>query len=398
MNICLLTIGDELLEGIIRNSNAEWLSQTLWARGVSLHEHVTVPDRVEQIADRLILLAQKADICVLSGGLGPTTDDVTVSALATALGEEIVIDQTQQQRLLELGLSLERAQYQARRPQSARSIDNAAGHAPLLSLMLGSCAVIVLPGVPREFKSGVTTQVLPLTVGASSYAAKTLSFLNLGESRLHASVQAAKLDRSIEVRFQASPPYTHLRLRSLDADLLSSVVKHFTVELRQHWVPHTGSALIEALKTALVTTGQTISTAESCTAGMIAAELGRIAGASSYFMGGVVSYSNDAKVNLLNVNRATIAENGAVSEQCAAEMAEGTRAALGTDVGLSVTGVAGPGGGSLEKPVGTVCFGWSVRDRTITETVHFRGKRTSIREASTVWSLNRCLELLSARV
>ena len=398
MNICLLTIGDELLEGIIRNSNAEWLATELWASGMTLNEHVTVADRTEDIANTLVRLSKTADLCVVSGGLGPTPDDLTIDALATMVGDPLVTDEGQFQRLLQKGLAKDRARHQSRRPESAQSFDNPEGQAPFISMTVDQCTVIAFPGVPHEFRSGARTHVLTEFVSSRIYAAQTLTCVNLGESRLYDTVEAVGISSGVDVRYQAAPPYTHLRLRSLDAVLLDETVTQLSSKLSRYLMPYTGEALMRRLKELLDHHALSISTAESCTAGMIASQLGHLPGSSSFLLGGVVSYSNEVKTNTLGVSASTLLEFGAVSERCALEMAEGICRVLGSDIGLSVTGIAGPGGGSKEKPVGTVCFAWSIQGKTITETVHFRGKRTSIRQASTVWSLNRCMELLSARV
>ena len=398
MNICLLTIGDELLEGIIRNSNAEWLATELWATGMTLKEHVTVADQAEDIVNALRRFSKTADLCVVSGGLGPTPDDLTIEALATMVDDALVTDEAHFQRLVQKGLGRDRGRHQSRRPESAQSFDNPEGHAPFIVMSMERCTVVALPGVPQEFRSGARTHVLSKFISSSTYAAKTLSCLNLGETRLYETVKTVGISPGIDVRYQAAPPYTHLRLRSLDSVLLNKTVEALSTPLSRHLIPYTGEALMEQLKALLERSGLSIGCAESCTAGMIASQLGHLPGSSKFLLGGIVSYSNQVKTNTLGVSANTLVEFGAVSERCALEMAEGVCRVLGSDIGLSVTGIAGPGGGSMEKPVGTVCFAWSVKGKTITETVHFRGKRTSIRQASTVWSLNRCMELLSARV
>lgn len=398
LNICLLTIGDELLEGVIRNTNAEWFCTELWSKGLPAAAHVSLPDDAEVIASMLSGLCERFDLCVLCGGLGPTTDDVTAEALGLMADTNLVPDNVQQARLTELGLTFERASLQARRPETATAHENKVGYAPLLSMHYKTCRVVALPGVPREFKSGVEMLVLPFLQRSTSCHAQTLSFLNLGESRLSAAVEAAQLDPKVEVRYQAAPPFTHLRLRSDNASPMEIAIDRLTTALQPHWIPHTGDALLRKLAARAEAASLWIATAESCTSGMIGAALGRLPGASGFLIGGVIAYSNEVKQHNLGVTKTTLERHGAVSEACAAEMAEGVCRTFRADVGLSVTGIAGPGGGSKDKPVGTVCFGWCVNGQTRTETINFRGNRTSIREASAVWSLNRCLELLSARV
>ena len=397
MNICLVTIGDELLEGVIRNGNSEWFLSELWSRGLSAREHVTVTDDMGQIAQTIERLTKTHDLCVLSGGLGPTSDDVTVAALAKTLGDALIIDDSQCEKLLKVGLTSARAQRQSLRPQSARALDNPVGYAPLIALKLNNCEVIALPGVPREFRSGVEKYVWPTLSAKLEFNAKTLSFINLGESRLSQVVDEAQLNDVVHVRYQADSPFTHLRLRSVDPTALAAATARVSKRLESFLIENTDDTLVERLAHLLNARSQMIGTAESCTAGLIASELGRLPGASAFLSGGIIAYSNDVKMRMLHVSPKTLEQYGAVSEACAAEMAKGVCTTLGIDVGVSVTGIAGPGGGTPSKPVGTVCFGWSICGDTQTETVHFRGKRSSIRQASAVWSLHRCLELLSAR-
>ncbi len=397
LKISVLTIGDELLEGVILNTNAQWLGQELWALGLSLSEHATVPDDVSEIALAVERLSQRNDVCILSGGLGPTTDDVTVEGLAHALKEPIVTDETQFARLRKIGLNHARAQHQARRPNSAQAVDNSKGHAPLIQCHLNACLCVALPGVPREFKSGFSTIVHPALENLNTYTSKSLAFLNLGESRLMETVQALNLSSVIECRYLADPPLTHLRLRTEHDENFIDTVQQITTQLAPHYLPKSGEALMEALHLALSDQNLTIATAESCTSGLIADALANRAGSSRFLLGGIVAYSNEVKLNQLEVNPSTLSQFGAVSETCAQEMALNVCRILEADVGLSVTGIAGPGGGTDDKPVGTVCFGWHLDNQTIVQTVLFRGNRSSIRRASAVWSLHRCLELIRAR-
>ena len=397
LKICILTVGDELLEGVILNSNAQWLGQESWAQGLEVSEHVTVADNVRLISKAGDRLSKVNDICVISGGLGPTTDDVTVDALAAALGETVVTDKAQAARLMKVGLSHTRAEHQARRPQNAIAHDNTNGHAPLIECTFNGCICIALPGVPAEFESGVRTLVEKRVTPISTYTSKSLAFLNLGESRLMKVITALELSAEIDCRYLARPPFTLLRLRTRSDSGLENTVATITQRLEDNYLPFIDEALNEQLHNALVAQGLTIATAESCTSGLIADALAQRPGASSILVGGIVAYSNKVKLNQLEVDARVLTEAGAVSELCAEQMAKNVARILDADIGLSVTGIAGPGGGSTAKPVGTVCFGWHLGEETIVQTVLFRGNRSSIRRASAVWSLHRCLELIRAR-
>jgi nicotinamide-nucleotide amidase len=397
LKICILTVGDELLEGVILNSNAQWLGQELWTMGLAVSEHVTVADDVDAISRAVDRLSTLNDICVISGGLGPTTDDVTVDALARALGEFVVTDTAQAAKLVEVGLNDVRAQHQARRPKSAVAHDNTTGHAPLIECALNECICIALPGVPMEFQSGVRTLVKRRVNPSSTYTSVSLAFLNLGESRLMKTVNTLQLSAEIECRYLATPPFTFLRLRTQSDIGLEATVTAITQRLEHHYLPFIDDALNEQLHKTLDLQGLTIATAESCTSGLIADALAQRPGSSSFLVGGIVAYSNAVKLNQLAIDARILNEMGAVSEACAGQMAQNVARILQADIGLSVTGIAGPGGGTADKPVGTVCFGWHLGKETIVQTVLFRGNRSSIRRASAVWSLHRCLELIRAR-
>ena len=396
MKACLITIGDELLEGVIRNSNAEWFGEKLWDSGLSLERHISVSDDAQTISEIVQVITESMDICVLSGGLGPTSDDQTTAAIANALNSQLIVDTNALTGLLAAGLSESRAARQAQRPECAQSLKNHAGHAPIIKFQLNGCLCFALPGVPKEFKAGFQHHISPLVKPTEPYHSVTLSCLNIGESTLSARVASADLPPQVDCRYQAAPPFTHLRLRSRSKQMIDDSTALLTPLLGVHHIKYEADELNRMLSAALKALNWSISTAESCTSGLISAELGRLSGASSFLQGGICAYSNTVKTQVLGVKQSTIEEFGAVSEACAREMALNVRSVLNTEVGLSVTGIAGPDGGTPTKPVGTVCFGWSFEDQTITETVQFRGNRASIRKASAVWSLNRCLELLRA--
>lgn len=396
MKICTLTIGDELLEGVILNSNASWLGQELWRLGHALVTHITTPDNLDQIVETIVDLSRDHDVCVISGGLGPTTDDLTVEAIAKACQEELVPDTQQMNRLMAIGLSDERAHTQALRPSQAVAHTNTTGHAPLIEFQLNHCRCFALPGVPKEFKAGVEALLLSSLAESSVYSSRSLCFLNLGESRLAKTVQSLNLSTEIDVRYLAAPPYTYLRLRGRSRDKVVRASQTVSEKLKTSFLPMDERPLLEAIHTELLDRGLRIATAESCTAGQIAAMLANLSGSSGFLVGGIVAYANEIKMKHLNVEAATLETHGAVSEACAREMASNIAQLMHADIGLAVTGIAGPGGGTSDKPVGTVCFAWYYAGSTKSETILFRGDRTSIRRATTVWSLHRSLEIIRA--
>ena len=397
MKIALLTIGDELLEGAISNSNAQWASQELWTQGLSFQTHLTVRDDKECIVGALNEVKNTHDMCIISGGLGPTPDDVTVAALSQFLEQPMISDEKQCARLVGKGLPFEKAQRLSLRPKSSESFDNHVGQAPLILGQKSEFRFLALPGVPSEFKGGFN-QLMPRILMTESHVHhRQLTFINLGETALVKAWRALGQEDKVQARYLADAPFTHLRLVSKDLTALEASVKDVATKLSSQLIEHDADQRLTSLSEQLNRLGASIATAESCTAGMIAAELGRLSGASSFLQGGVVAYSNDVKIKQLGVSHDIISQFGAVSEPCAAAMARGVCDLLGADVGVSVTGIAGPGGGTNDKPVGTVCFGWSIFGEVRTQTMQFRGDRTSIRIASAVWSLHQARESLRAK-
>lgn len=397
MKIALLTIGDELLEGTISNSNAQWASQELWTQGLSFQTHLTVRDNTASIVRALSEVKLTHDVCVISGGLGPTPDDVTVAALSQFLEESLTSDEKQRTRLVQKGLPFEKADRLSLRPKSSESFDNRVGQAPLILGRKSEFRFLALPGVPSEFKDGFR-QLMPKILTTESHVHhRQLTFINLGETALVKAWRALEQGTEVQARYLADAPFTHLRLVSKDIVSLEKSANDVATKLSSQLIEHDADRRLTSLSAQLNRLGVSIATAESCTAGMIASELGRLSGASSFLQGGVVAYSNDVKMRQLGVSPRTLAQFGAVSEPCAASMARGVCDLLGAEVGVSVTGIAGPGGGSEDKPVGTVCFGWCIFGEVRTQTIRFRGDRTSIRIGSTVWSLHQALESLRAK-
>lgn len=370
-----LAIGDELLDGRLADTNSRALADALAPHGITLSRTMTIGDEVDVIAEAVLEAAARADVIVTSGGLGPTVDDLTARGVARAAGCELRLDEETlayiERRFAERGIEMpDNNRRQAELPATGEVLGNEAGVAPGFVTRVGSAEVFSLPGVPREYRWMLEHKVLPRVLPRVSAQAgdvierRTLRCLGITESGLDAALaELASENPDVLLQFRTSFPENHARLVVKGRD--SREVKERADALVARARAAIGGAcygigeesLAERLVPALIERGRTVAVAESCTGGLLGKHLTDVAGSSSAFRGGIIAYANDVKERLLDVDADLLATHGAVSEEVAAAMATGARARLGADFALSVTGVAGPGGGSEDKPVGTVCFG-----------------------------------------
>jgi nicotinamide-nucleotide amidase len=363
----ILSIGDELLIGQVVNTNATWLGERLTEHGVDVATVSTIGDVRDRIVAEIRRLAADSDLVVVSGGLGPTEDDLTRDDVCDLLECDMTIDAPQlariERRFVERGIAMnERSRLQARVPSAARVLANNYGSAPGLEFSVGRARVIVLPGVPSELKGIVSEHLLP-ELAAQSGAIERTTFLVFGptESAL-ADMLVDLVPLAVDgVTLAYLPSPGGIRVRALrsrrdeDVDARYRQLVAGIAERAGQWiVSDRGESLPEAVGAVLIARRLTLATAESCTGGMIGEMLTDVAGSSAYYLGGAVSYANDAKSVMLGVPGELIATHGAVSAEVASAMARGVRERLGASIGVAVTGVAGPGGGSPGKPVGTV--------------------------------------------
>ncbi|BBY30210.1 competence/damage-inducible protein A [Mycolicibacterium sediminis] len=417
----IVVTGTEVLTGRVRDLNGPWLADRLLEFGVEL-AHITIcGDRPADILAQLrFLAAEGVDLIVTSGGLGPTADDVTVATVAEFCGRELLLDPELEERIADIlrrmiqrrttsstavdfEAVLAANRKQAMVPVGAEILEPV-GTAPGV-VVPGTPTVVVLPGPPRELqpmwaRAVATAAVQQATAGRTTYRQETIRMFGLPESGL---AETLRIGEQSIAGFERMEITTCLRRGELeivtryepdDVDVYAGLVGL----LRDHHAREmfsTDGALIDDQVAALLS-GRTIATAESCTAGMIAARLTDRAGSSAYVAGGVVSYSNEAKSDLLGVDAALIAEHGAVSEPVAEAMAAGALRRFGADTAIATTGIAGPGGGSAEKPVGTVCFSVALGDgTTTTRTLLLPGSRSDVRERSTTVAMHMLARALS---
>ena len=395
MRAILLSIGDELALGQTVDTNAAWLASALAERGVGCLAHYTVADDREAIAEAIGAAARRAELVVISGGLGPTEDDLTRIALADALGAELVLSATSLEQIRAFFASRgrtmpERNRVQALHPAGTTPLTNEAGTAPGIDATLHGARLFAIPGVPREMRAMFGAHVAPVAeagAGGRCILTETVATFGWGESDV-AELIADLMERSSfpTVGTTVSGGVVSVRLRAEDADperaraALEATAAELEKRLGAIAFGRGDASLAAATVAALASAGETAATAESCTGGLAAALLTEVPGASDVFPGGWVAYSNAMKRRDLEVPAETIARSGAVSSPVAAALAEGARRRAGASRAVGVTGIAGPGGGSAEKPVGTVHFGLAGPGGTETLAACFPGDREKIRD------------------
>ena len=406
----ILTIGTEILLGDLVDTNSAWLSSRLAALGVSIYRHTTVGDNKHRITAALREAASRADLIITTGGLGPTSDDLTNECLGVAASREMVEYPEARRHVDEMFARFGReptpSNYkQALFPEGTRLIPNPLGTAMGALLELDGALVATFPGVPGEMKGMFEETLEPLIKERSEGAivSRTLWFTGMGESALAEKVQdlldasdptVAPLAGQGKVRLRVTtradtPEEAERKIEPVAEEILS--------RLGDYYFGEDDETLEDAVGKLLIERGATLALAESCTGGLLAKRLTDRAGSSAYFTEGLVTYSNESKERLLGVPRETLIEHGAVSEPVAHAMAEGVRKVAGTDYGLSVTGVAGPDGGTEEKPVGLVFVGISDETGTEAERLDLSAWRRS-REAIRERSANRAFDLLRHRM
>ena len=375
MRIEILNTGTELLLGSTRNTHGTWIGQELVKLGLRVQRQTTVPDGVA-IEEALAESIKRSDVVLVTGGLGPTSDDITREAAAKVLGVEMIEDEAALRSLKEFFALRKKPMVDANLKQAqnlvgADILPNHNGTAPGIYAppRLGgepSCAVFLLPGPPRELYPLIHEEVVP-RLGALAGVemideVQELKFVGVGESEFQERLDAqlAEVD-GLEVGYCARLGELDLRLIGSE-DAIAGGRKLAEELFSDFLVCDDGASLEEVVVRSLVQSGKTMATAESCTGGLISNRLTDVPGSSAAYTHGFITYSNEAKVQMLGVSERTLASYGAVSEEVAAEMAEGALEKSGADVAVSATGIAGPSGGSDEKPVGTVCLGIATKD------------------------------------
>jgi nicotinamide-nucleotide amidase len=367
LRAAILSTGDELTTGRIADTNASWIADKLFELGIDIVAIVAVGDYADRLAWAWRKALSLADVVISTGGIGPTVDDLTTETVAEVLGVSLELHQPSVDRIRAFfasrGIDMpENNVKQARFPAGATIVPNNFGTAPGYRARQGDKHLVVLPGVPREMKPMMEETVLPWLrdlAGEDPPLVRTFQTFGISESGLDELVADAVDPAEARLSFRASFPEisTRVVVRGPDAEARLEDISARVRERLGSWAIGEGAVSMEqVVGEALRSKGVTLGLAESCTGGLIAHRVTNVPGSSAYFRGGIGAYSNDVKVRLLGVSPDTLARHGAVSEETAGEMAAGARKALGVDIAVATTGIAGPDGGTPEKPVGLVCF------------------------------------------
>ncbi|MBT9143067.1 MAG: putative competence-damage inducible protein [Dehalococcoidia bacterium] len=397
----IIAVGTELLLGQITNTNARYLSEKLAERGIDVYWHTVVGDNPQRVAETFSIALNRADLIIFSGGLGPTMDDLTKETVADVLGLTLEKDEAWEKELEEIFARLERKMTdnnykQALIPSGARLLINNHGTAPGIWLEHGGKIVVLLPGPTRELMPMFTDQVLQLLPKKNGVIlSRVLKITGIGESAMEeriADLLANQTNPTIAPL--AKHAEVHLRLtakavtRGEALNLLDTTELSVLKRLGEVVFARDEETMADKLASLLVKRNMTIAVAESCTGGLLAHLLTNVSGSSTYFLQGQVVYSNRSKTELLGVPSELIEKHGAVSEEVARSMAENLRIRSHSDLAVAITGVAGPTGGTAEKPVGLVFMAIATAEGIFCSKFNFIGNRETIKERAAMAALN----------
>ncbi len=402
MNAEIINVGTEILLGNIINTNSAYLSRKLAELGINLYKHTVVGDNMERLTNSLKYALNYVDVVITTGGLGPTQDDITKEAVAKCLGRELVMDESSMKDIEQFFKSRDKNmneynKKQAYFPEDSTILKNTVGTAPGCIVKDKGKIIILLPGPPHEMTEMFERNVFNYLNEKSQQVihSRFLRLFGIGESDV-----VKQIENIIENQdnptiapyadgYQVSLRITAKAKDKSDAIILIDDIENKIQKRLGHYIYGKDNDTLESVVlNALIEKNKTISFAESCTGGMITSKIVSIPGASKVLLGTVVAYSNEIKIRELNTPKKTIRKYGAVSEETAKEMARDIRKSFNSDIGISTTGIAGPTGGSPEKPVGTVYIGLSSGKKTEAFLFHLKGERNRIRTLTTFYALN----------
>lgn len=407
MNVEVITIGDELLIGQVVDTNSAWIGQLLECEGFHIVWKTTVGDIEKDMLSAIDLAMKRTQIVLVTGGIGPTKDDITRKTLCTYFDSELHFSDEVYRNIEEIfnrsgKVMNELTHNQAMVPDKATIIQNRAGTAPCPWFEREGKVLVSMPGVPYEMKWLMQNEVLPRlkkkfrqdihilhhTTWVDGFTESLLAIhLEAFENALPASVKLAYLPQPGLIRLRLT---VHADTEQEALEILKEQQNKLRELLSGHILTEEDKAPEELIGTILKKRKLMLGTAESCTGGHIASVITSIPGCSAYFAGGIVSYSNEVKINVLGVNPADIEKHGAVSREVVEQMALGAIQKLGCDCAVATSGIAGPNGGTPEKPVGTIWIATAIKDKVVSECYHF----SSIREQNTLRASNTALLML----
>lgn len=406
----IITVGTEILLGDILNTNCRYLSRELAAMGIEMYYQITVGDNEERLLKTLKASLNRSDIVICTGGLGPTEDDITKEVCAKYFGYELELHKPSLDAMIERFKHMNRVptknnEKQAYFPKEAYILKNDNGTAPGCIMEKEGKMIVVLPGPPREMEPMFENYVKPYLSKLTDdvIESEVLRIIGVGESKVENDILDiidSQTNPTIATYAKGYECTLRITAKAKSVEEAKELIKPMSDEMKRRFgqsLYATGETSIEeVVSKMLVENNLKIAVAESCTGGMVSASLINYPGISSVFMEGCVTYSNEAKMKSLGVKKETLDVYGAVSDKCAKEMACGVAARYNTNIGIATTGIAGPDGGTDEKPVGLVYFGIYINGKVISKKYVFNGDRQGVRERATRTILNDLrLELLN---
>jgi len=384
----IMATGEEIRSGTIIDSNSAYIAVKLEENGIAVIRHTCVGDDLDRLISAFKEIGDRADVAVVTGGLGPTADDLTAEAAARAAGVTLGLNASALESVESFFKSRRRvinpaSRKQAFLPGGAECLQNPTGTAPGFRLQIGRCLFFFLPGVPDEMRRMLSDSVLPQLIERMGnqrrfYLTRTLSTFGLTESRTFEQLAGLEdvfplISLGMQVKFPAVQVklYANGRNERQLNDDLEAAVRWVIEKLGAHVFSRQGDPMEKVIGHLLKKAKTTLAVAESCTGGLIADRLTNVSGSSDYFVFSGVTYSNQAKIDILGVPEETISTHGAVHEETAMQMALGARSVSGAGYGLATSGIAGPTGGTAEKPVGTVCIGLATPKEAVGHRFHF---------------------------
>ena len=403
----IITIGDELLIGQTIDTNSAYIAQQLNALGIWVRKRVAVGDNKEEIVSALREESAASSIIIITGGLGPTADDITKPLLCEYFGARLVRDQAVLDHIQQLfekvykrpGALLERNIKQADVPDNCQVLHNPSGTAPGMLFIKEGVVYVSLPGVPREMKDLMQTAVIPYlekNITRPVIVHRSILTCGIGESMLAELLADIESSLPPHISLAYLPNYGMVKLRltgkgdnqpTLQQEI-DALIEKLCILTTEYLVTDQDSSMETLIGQLLLQNNWTVATAESCTGGLIAHQLSTVPGASAYFKGSVVCYDNEIKESILNVQKNTLQQYGAVSEETVTEMAKGVLKLMNVNVALAVSGIMGPGGGTPEKPVGTVYVAVSNGEKTITTKLRLGFDRSRNTQQTALFAMN----------
>ncbi len=411
--ISIISIGNELLNGECTDTNRAWLGKELSCAGFCVVSGFTVSDEIDKISDAIEKAALDANVIIVTGGLGPTDDDLTRDAIANYLGVDLeyrsdLYAQIEDYFAKRRYKMIEKNKVQAYIPCAAEPLANPVGTAPGFVATKDNVLIAAMPGVPSEMKEMFTNKLLPILINRSRgdvFASKRVKCYGIGESNLNDKLgdllrrgQNPLVNCTVNDSIITLHVIAHAENRKVAHKMVAKKIAEIEAIIGEFVFGFDDDTLVSVLARELAERGKTVTTAESCTGGLIAKMLTDVPGASEYFNCGFVTYSNNAKESLLGVDCGLISQKGAVSSEVAQAMATGALQKSDSDIAIAVTGIAGPTGGTAEKPVGLVYISVATKSKTIVKEFNFVHNRSTFRSRAALKALDMAKKVFSATV